>query len=179
MTKIKEKIEWHSGRSKLKDLIPNPENPKFLSDKAAERLQDSLESFGQFQPFVVNSDGYSAIDGHQRLNAWIAEKGEDFEVETRIPSRELTNAEVRKLILYSGKGTHGEFDVEMLNEHFLTDDLVNFGGFTLEDLGLDAIDADFDAGSESDQSTLDSIDPKLVTCPHCSTEFDAREHESN
>jgi hypothetical protein len=55
-------------------------------------------------------------------------------------------------------------------------------GFDLDLVGFDAaeLEAMFDAepdfapGTEEDQGKLDELAPKLVTCPHCNKEFDAR-----
>ena len=37
------------------------------------------------------------------------------------------------------------------------------------------ITPDFEPGTEDDQGQLDELSPKIVTCPHCKTEFDCRE----
>jgi hypothetical protein len=49
-------------------------------------------------------------------------------------------------------------------------------GFSLDEVATLLIDgSDFEPGSEDDQGQLDKLDPKMVTCPHCSQEFDSRE----
>ena len=40
---------------------------------------------------------------------------------------------------------------------------------------IDAIaNAEFEPGTEDEQGQLDTISAKIVTCPHCKQEFDAR-----
>ena len=50
-------------------------------------------------------------------------------------------------------------------------------GFTEEETAFILKAADFqpDEAGAAGQSTLDSFKPKMVTCPNCQTEFDARQ----
>ena len=122
-------LTWETVQVRLGDLIPNPDNPKYSEDENVNRLNDSVDSLGLFETLVVDYDGKSAVDGHQRLNAWLEHKGEDFIVDARKPSRALTEEEIKKIILYSGKGTVGSWDFEMLNENFEPGELADWGGF--------------------------------------------------
>ena len=58
----------------------------------------------------------------------------------------------------------------------LMDDGFNIGltGFTDDEVN----EPDFSPGMEEDQGKLDELDPKMVICPKCQHEFDAREHEA-
>jgi hypothetical protein len=56
--------------------------------------------------------------------------------------------------------------------------------FDLDLIGLDAdkieailnpLEPDFAPGTEDEQGKLDQLEPKLVKCPTCNTEFNARE----
>ena len=50
-------------------------------------------------------------------------------------------------------------------------------GFNTEEIALLNIDASaFEAGTEDEQGQLDVLSPKMVKCPTCGGEFDAREH---
>ena len=56
--------------------------------------------------------------------------------------------------------------------------LVEAAGFSaaqLEDMINALLGPDFEPDSESNQSRLDELAPKIVECPHCKKEFDARE----
>lgn len=130
-----EQLTWKPIKVALGDLIPNPNNPKSSDEETVERLRDSIDTLGQFETLAVDSDGVSAVDGHQRLNAWIDALGADFVVDAMQASRPLTEEEKRKIILYSGKGTHGQWIEEMLAEHFQPTELEEWGGFDLSDDG--------------------------------------------
>jgi len=122
-------IKWTEIEVRLGDLVPNPKNPKSSDEATVKRLNYSIDNLGQFENMVVDVDGISAVDGHQRLNAWIDEKGEDFIVNVKKPDRKLTDDEIQEIILLSGKGTHGQWDFEMLGSDFELDKLVDLGGF--------------------------------------------------
>lgn len=123
------KLTWHRHRVRLGDLKPHKHNPKTSDDDTRERLRDSIDTLGQFETIAVDHDGVSCADGHQRLNTWIEHLGADFEVEAMRASRKLTKEEWRKIVLYSGKGTHGQWDFDMLQEHFTLPQLTEWGGF--------------------------------------------------
>ncbi len=139
----KEPLTWETIHIRLGDIVPNPRNPKHSNERTVERLNDSIDSLGGFQNFILDHDGVSAVDGNQRYNAWIDHKGEDFVVEAKKASRKLTDAEIRKIILYTGKGTHGDFDFEMLKEDFDIEELVELGGFDEKEFS-DDWDSDID-----------------------------------
>ena len=130
-------LTWETVQVRLGDLIPNPDNPKYSEDENVNRLNDSVDSLGLFETLVVDYDGKSAVDGHQRLNAWLEHKGEDFIVDARKPSRALTGEEIKKIILYSGKGTVGSWDFDMLTSNFEPSELTDWGGFDMDDLGIE------------------------------------------
>ena len=49
MAKKKQGITWTNERRKLADLIPWEHNPRTIKQKQAERLVDSVETFGQVE----------------------------------------------------------------------------------------------------------------------------------
>ena len=49
-------------------------------------------------------------------------------------------------------------------------------GFDAEEMAILFDDVSFAPGTEDDQGRLDELAPKMVTCPHCSAEWDLREH---
>jgi len=106
-------LTWHDERRKLGDLTPRPDNPKTITDVNAARLVQSYEEFEQPHAMLVNPDG-TMLDGHQRLEQWIAKFGSDFEVDVRVPSRPLSQKEWQRLTVYLDEGTRGEWEPDML-----------------------------------------------------------------
>jgi hypothetical protein len=73
-----------------------------------------------------------------------------------------------------------EWDEDILAaqlQGLLTDDeaLLEAAGFTEGELSEMFEEPDFGPGTEDDQGQLDQLEPKMVTCPKCRTEFDCRE----
>ncbi|MFA5194682.1 MAG: hypothetical protein WC401_02680 [Bacteroidales bacterium] len=51
------------------ELKPYPNNPRFITDDAKEKLGKSMLEFGDLSGIVLNqADGY-LISGHQRVNS--------------------------------------------------------------------------------------------------------------
>ena len=121
-------ITWTNERRKLSELIPWDINPAQISEKQAERLEESLELFGQIQTLAI-SPSNEIYDGHQRKLVWSASQkyGGDYEVDVRVASRELTEQERKKLVIYLRKGAVGEFDFDILANNFEVDDLLDWG----------------------------------------------------
>lgn len=120
------KIIWTTEKKKVSDLIPSKFNPRKISPFKKKKLKESLDRFGLVEIPCINLDS-SIIAGHQRIEA-LALKGEiDELIDVRIPSRQLTEKEVKQYMLVSN--THsGEFDEILLEE--------NFSEIDLEELGL-------------------------------------------
>jgi len=93
----------------------------------------------------------------------------------------MTDVQVRAFRLSVNKVSEfADWDSEMLRVEL--DELgkdgfdIELTGFSLDEVATLLIDgSDFEPGSEDDQGQLDQLDPKIVTCPHCSKEFDSRE----
>ena len=110
---------------KCSDLIGAEYNPRKLNDKQRNELRDSLNRFGFVDPVLVNINKDRKniiIGGHQRKSVW-EEMGN-----TTIPCIELdlTLDQEKELNVRLNK-SGGEFDFELLQEHFDSGDLVEFG----------------------------------------------------
>lgn len=132
-----EPIYWTNEKRKLSDLIPWDINPAQIGKDEARRLEESLDQFGQVHPIAISPDN-EIYDGHQRKAVWGASKkfGQDYEVDVRVSSRELTEQERKKLVIYLRKGTVGTFDFDILANNFELDDLLEWG-FERKELDLD------------------------------------------
>jgi DNA modification methylase len=128
-------IAWTNEKRKLSQLIPWKRNPRQIKRDQAERLQASLEEFGQPEVIAIGPDN-SVYNGHQRLKAW-ADKYGDIEVDVRVSSRALTEKEREKLTIFLHKGAAGEWDFDILANEFEFGELVEWGFNEKELLGLD------------------------------------------
>ena len=131
-----EAITWTNSTRKLSELIPWPINPAQIGKDEAKRLEESLTEFGQIQTIAISPTD-EIYDGHQRQTVWGASRkfGMDYEVDVRVSSRELTEQERKKLVIYLRKGTVGAFDWDILANNFEIPDLLEWG-FRPFELGL-------------------------------------------
>jgi hypothetical protein len=110
---------------KLKDIKPNPNNPRIIKDEKFQKLVASIKEFPQMleiRPIVVNKD-MIVLGGNMRLKA-IKEAGL-----TEVPciiADELTEDQQRQFIIKDNVG-YGEWDWEMLANEWDDSELKNWG----------------------------------------------------
>lgn len=126
MAKKQQGITWTNERRKLADLIPWERNPRTIKNAQAERLVDSVETFGQVETLAIDSNGV-IVNGHQRLSVLAGQYGMDYEVDVRVASRPLTERERQQLTVYLHKGAAGEWNFDELANWGIEDDLVSWG----------------------------------------------------
>ena len=126
-------ITWTNERRKLSQLIPWPRNPRQIKRPQVERLQASLEEFGQVEPVAIGPDG-ELYNGHQRLKSWMQRFG-DIEIDVRVSSRPLSEKEREKLTVLLHKGAAGEWDFDTLANEFEFGELIEWGFDEKELLG--------------------------------------------
>lgn len=139
---------------KITELISAEYNPRKLSEKQFNELKDSLSRFGFVDPVLINTNNERKniiIGGHQRTKVWQSMGN------TEIPCVELdlTLDKEKELNIRLNK-SGGEFDFEMLSEHFDHDELLDWG-FEESDFSFD-VDIE---GSEDDYNE-DDIDNTKV-----------------
>ncbi len=128
----KTKIEWRTERRKVKDLIQYNKNPRTLSEKQLEGLKRSLKKFSLAELPCINTDG-TLVAGNQRVLALSLLGRGDDEIEVRVPSRPLSEAEFRDYLLTSNR-SGASWDFEKLAAEFNLDELL-IAGFDSLDLG--------------------------------------------
>lgn len=161
----------------LEKLIPYAGNPR-RNDHAVEQIAAAIKRFGFRVPVLAKSDG-SLIDGHLRVKA--AKRLDMAEVPV-VLCDDLSEAEIKALrISINRMAELAEWDEELLMAELeglaaegMTMQDVGFDQDALEQLGVNGC-ANFEPGTIEDQGQLDQLDPKMVTCPHCKTEFDCRD----
>ena len=110
---------------KIADLIGAEYNPRKLSDKQFRELRDSLNRFGFVDPVLVNVNEERKniiIGGHQRTKVWESMGNETVPV----VELDLTLDQEKELNIRLNK-SGGEFDFDLLQDHFNTDELVEWG----------------------------------------------------
>jgi ParB-like chromosome segregation protein Spo0J len=161
----------------VETLIPYAGNPR-KNDHAVEAVASAIKRFGFRVPVLAKSDG-SLIDGHLRVKA---AKHLGMKEVPVVLCDDLSEADIKALrISINRMAELAEWDTELLSAELeglaaegIGLDAVGFDDSALADLGVGAA-IDFQPGTENDQGKLDQLEPKMVKCPHCAEEFDARE----
>ncbi len=109
-------LKWKTIRRKISELIPYEHNPRVLTKAQGEQLKKSLEKFNLVEIPAINTDG-TIIAGHQRMSIMKLLGRGDEVVDVRVPSRKLTEDELKEYNLRSNKNT-GEWDFDILANDF-------------------------------------------------------------
>lgn len=110
------KLIWKTEQRRVRDLIPRDYNPRTRDEKGQSVLEKSLDKFGLVDTPVINLDE-QLISGHRRLEYYIERGLLDELIDVRVPSRMLTEDEVKQYMLLAN--THaGKWDLPKLEEHF-------------------------------------------------------------
>jgi ParB-like chromosome segregation protein Spo0J len=164
-------------RAAVAALVPYARNSRTHSAAQVDKIAASIREFGFLNP-VITDGSNGIIAGHGRILA--AQKLGIDEVPT-IDAAHLTDAQRRAYIIADNRlALDAGWDDEMLRVEL--GDLKDAGfdlaltGFDLGEISVLMTDAAFAPGTEADQGQLDTLSPKIVTCPHCGEDFDARDH---
>jgi ParB-like chromosome segregation protein Spo0J len=151
-------------------LIEYARNPR-KNDHAVDRVAAAIREFGFRVPVVAKSDG-TVVDGHLRLKA--AKKLGLTEVPV-VLADDMTDLQIKAFRLSVNKMAElAEWDDELLalelGELHAADFDMALLGFDASELSIKmGMGADFQPGTEEDQSRLDEKSP--ITCPACGHEF--------
>ena len=160
MNNKKSKLEWHTEKRKIKDLIPFEGNPRQMTEKQNNDLTKSLEKFDLVEIPAVDTDNI-IVAGHQRLRIMqLLGRGKEI-IDVRIPNRKLTDKEFSEYNIRSNKNL-GEWDYLLLAN--IDKDLLKNIGFDKIDLGIIFDSYDISLPEEKE------VDENIVTknqCPKC------------
>lgn len=159
---MSEPITWTTQKRKVRDLAPFEFNPRQLTAEQHRQLTESLKRFGLADIPIVNPDN-RLIGGHQRVRVMIELGMADDVIDVRVPSRPLTEAEFKELVVRLNKNT-GEWNYDVLANNFELDDLKAWG-FNEAELGLGFADNDGPGGGDGPS------EPKVHRCPSCNFQF--------
>ena len=157
-------------------LIPYANNSRTHDDAQVAQIAASIKEFGFRNPILV--DGVGIIAGHGRL---LAARKLGLEKVPTIDCSDMTETQKKAYIIADNKlALNSGWDTDLLS---LEISQLDTDGFNLEVLGFNADelslflkgDPNFDPSTEDDQSKLDELEPKWLSCPHCGKEFDARQ----
>ena len=160
----------------IERLVEYARNPR-KNDHAVDKTAAAIKEFGFRVPIVAKGDG-TIVDGHLRLKA--AKKLKLAEVPV-VLADDMTEAQIKAFRISVNKVAElADWDVDLLKleleELQELDFDLDLTGFGDDEIGAMLDTINFAPGTEDDQGKLDQLSPKMVTCPHCGNEFDAREH---
>ena len=150
-------ITWINEKRKLGEIAEWQDNPRILLEHDANELDKSLARFNLADPLILNLDN-TLIGGHQRRRRLIEYFGMDYEVDVRVPSRELTHDESTELAIRLNRN-QGKWDFDILANRFEFGELLDFG-FEAKDFGFSIPGAAGDDAPEAEPelSALDVPD---------------------
>ena len=147
---------------KLNQFKVNPKNPQKFDDLS--KLKASVKDFPKmfkYRPMIHDTDG-TMLGGNKRLIC-LQELGfKEIPDEWAVCASDLTEEEKQRFIIADNVG-FGEWDTEILEEFWDTDDLTDWGVDLPEEIEqFDGnIDDFFENAEEQEQKA------KEVICPHC------------
>lgn len=150
---------------------------KKLSTKNRDKLMASICLKGFIAPIFIweNAGDNFLLDGHQRLKTLIHMRIQGWDIPlipvVFIEADDEQDAREKLAVITS---QYGEFDMTELNNWIENFDNELLESMRLVDEELAFFIPDFQPTSGEDQGQLDELSPKLVTCPNCGEEFDAR-----
>ena len=159
----------------LDDLIPYAMNSRTHSEEQVAQIAASIREFGFTNPVLID-EANNLIAGHGRV---LAARKLKMELVPAIVVTGLDENRRRALVIADNQlALNAEWDEEKLIAELqsMSVDMQKLTGFSEEDLLAMMKEPNFEPGTEDDQGKLDELAPKMVTCPHCSAEWDLREH---
>lgn len=117
--------EWEVVPMKVKDLKPNPENPRTISTEAFERLKRKIKRQGFRSAIQVDNDGI-ILGGNQRYHALMDMGYADAEVPVLKPLFKMTEKERQEAVI-TDNVSDGDWNQEMLANQYNIEDLAEWG----------------------------------------------------
>jgi len=136
----------------IKEIKPNPSNPRIIKDDKFKKLVKSIQDFPQMlelRPIVIDENNI-VLGGNMRLKACIEAGLKDVPVKQ---AKDLTEEQKKEFIVKDNVG-YGEWDWDDLannwDEQLLTEWGLDLPNFTNNDI------------KEKEDNTID-----VLTCPNC------------
>lgn len=116
---------WEHTTVKLKDLIPNEENPRTISETKFEKLKKKIQRQGFRSEFVIDQQNI-ILGGNQRYAALKSLGYWEEEVPVVRPLFELPE-KLRQEIIVTDNVSDGEWNMDMLANLYEKEDLLEWG----------------------------------------------------
>jgi DNA modification methylase len=146
-------MKWNLKNVPVKDLKENLNNPRILTEKGLNDLEQSIKKFGLAEPLVVNKD-MTICGGHGRKN--ILERLKITNVDCYFPEKQLTEKEFTELGIRLNKNIAGVFDFEKLEE-LINDIDLDVDLKDLQEWGFD--EKELELEFEKEEITEDNYEP--------------------
>lgn len=124
--KTEEKISFTTAFRKLGELVPTSYNPRKLSKDQYNDLKNSLEKFGLAELPVINLNTNQILAGHMRIRVLTDLYGKDYDIEVRIPNKQLDEKTCKEYLIRSNK-SGGEWDWDVMANNFDVEELKDWG----------------------------------------------------
>ncbi|GHU70097.1 hypothetical protein FACS1894184_15090 [Clostridia bacterium] len=148
----------------MKEIKPYERNPR-KNKRAIEAVKRSISEFGFRVPIIVDNDNV-IVAGHTRYQA--AKELGYTELPT-LMANDLTSEQIKAYRIADNRTQDfADWDGDLLSAEVADLDM-DLEWLELADLG---VGVDFQPGSEDEQGNLSEKPPIMVTCPHCSLEFE-------
>lgn len=166
-------------RRDVSELIPYARNARIHSEAQVAQIAASIKEWGWTTPVLIDENG-GIIAGHGRVLAARKLKLDQVPVMT---AAGWSEAQKRAYVLADNQlAQNADWDMDLLKVEIVELQDIGFDvdmiGFSAEELGRLMFNADFAPGSLDEQGKLDELAPKIVNCPHCGEDFDARLQEA-
>lgn len=110
---------------KLSELKDTEYNPRTLTEKQYRDLKRSINKFGLVEIPAINLDG-TILAGHMRLKILKEKHGDDYEIDVRKSTRQLSKEEADEYLIRSNANT-GSWDWDILANNFDAEFLTHCG----------------------------------------------------
>ena len=144
-------------RVDIKQVLPNPDNPRFIKDYKFEKLVKSIKEFPQMldlRPIVVNQD-MIVLGGNMRLKA-CEEAGL---TEVPIIFADNLTPEQEKEFIIKDNSSFGEWDWDLLANEWDTEQLIEWGMDIPDDWAVDEV---LEAEEDDYEGSADEIETDIV-----------------
>jgi len=174
------KREWPADkveRRNINALIPYARNARTHSPEQVDQIAASIREWGWTVPILIDEQG-GLIAGHGRVMA--AKKLGLTEVPVMVAAG-WSEGQKRAYVLADNKlAENAGWDRDMLKVELgdlgALDFDISLTGFGVGEMSALFDEPNFEPGSLDDQGKLDELSPKIIQCPHCGQDFDARKH---